>query len=526
MNTLKNVLKPRRTQRTQRNIFVISLGVLCVLCGASSADALAAERLPAELTARNVGHYGLCPWGPPGQAIEPGSASDRMQRLDFTIRNVWVRDDEGVETAPEAAARIVQEVNDGLAYDPPKTMIVRIDFWFTDRYEGALQPFEVYQHRMELALKHLEPILDKIHGISISEENIVSEGRPEVLDKMYRFIKGKYPNLRCYQWYTPNTAVPATYEGVFVSADGWIIDSYTLGPDLYPNGPTTRRFVQKYVITGKPVVFIAPGWNFDRFFSPGKPNESFPRGFDGWKNLDDQLQVCLDYNLPVSWYWYYMKNDDVTSGADTALFPLAYETDLGNQMTARINKYIDQAKALPADYDGNAEAADRWDNPPCAVTIQPGRNVLADDFSQSDFLDQSSGSGFRDLVWNGKDLRLRGHRGRAAGATIEYDLKSQAPMQLPQVALSAIVDPDRHGKVVIEMSADDGKTWPVRVESRDNPAGEQKLRADSRPEGWRNGGAFKEVSSLRIRLTLTGDAGATESEPAVTIDDLRVLNRW
>jgi len=445
------------------NTVIRSIGILLACAGW-----LYAENLE-PLGARQVGHYALCPWLAPGAAIEPGSSYDRMQRMDFTIRNLWVRDDAGVKGCAETAAQIAKEINEGLAHHPPKTMIVRIDFWFTDRYEGPLLPFEVYQQRMELALKHLEPVLDKIHGISISEENIVSEGRPAVLERMYHFVKEKYPNLRCYQWYTPNTAVPATYEGVYVPADGWIVDPYTLGPDLYPNGPTTRRFVQKYLVTGKPLVFIAPGWNFDRFFSPGKSNESFPRGFDGWKNIDDQLQVCLDYNVPVSWYWFYMKNNDVTSGADTGWFPLDYETKLGNQMTARINAWIDQAHALPADYDGNAEVADRWENPVLAVEIQPGRDIVTDDFSQSDFLDQTVGTGFRDLVWNGSDLRVRGYKGRPASAMMEYQLKSNAPMQLPQVVLNATIDPSLNGKVTISLSGDNGKTWPVRVESRDNP---------------------------------------------------------
>jgi len=396
-------------------------------------------------------------------------------------------------------------------------MIIRVDFWNgEDRHKGELQPFEVYQHRMEVALKNLEPILDKIHGLSLSEENVPREGRTAVLEKMYRFVKSKYPSLRCYQWWSPNTAVPAAYEGIYLPADGWIVDPYSLGPDLYPNGPTSRRFVQKYLVTGKPLVFIAPGWNFSRFFSPGKPNESFKKGFDGWKNIDDQLQVCLDYNVPVAWYWFYVEDDDYVSPNKKtwATFPMEYETELGNQMTRRILAWIEQAHALPKGYDGT-KAAENWENPPLAVTVKEGMELVAQDFSSSNFLDQTTGTGFRDLVWNGQDLRVRGYRGRPARVRMDYQLSVKKPMQLGEVTLAATVDPKSGGKVLVLLSADGGRNWFARGQTQ-SVAGVQKLRVDARP--------MKESAQLMVRIEMSGQGGS-EEQPVVKIDDLRIAGR-
>jgi hypothetical protein len=129
---------------------------------------------------------------------------------------------------------ILAMIRTGLTYNPPRQTLVRIDFWecehpptclLNGRKDGTTQSADYYWIRMQPVLKKLEPVMSSLIGVSLSEENIVSAGRPEILDALYGLVKAKYPNLPIYQWWTPNTATPNTFEGVFVRADGWVIDA-------------------------------------------------------------------------------------------------------------------------------------------------------------------------------------------------------------------------------------------------------------------------------------------------------------
>ena len=68
--------------------------------------------------------------------------------------------------------------------------------------------------------------------------------------------------MNFYQWWTPNTAIPDWYEGIYLPADGWIIDPYTLSIEMYPiaryhmSVDPYRRLLQKYLVTGKPLISI------------------------------------------------------------------------------------------------------------------------------------------------------------------------------------------------------------------------------------------------------------------------------
>ncbi len=83
------------------------------------------------------------------------------------------------------------------------------------------------------------------------------------------------------------------------------------------------------------------------------------------------------------------------------------------------------------------------------------------------------------------------------------------------MTLGATVDPKAGGKVVVLLSADGGKNWFARSQTRDN-VGEQKLRVDAK--------SMKEAAQLVVRIEMSG-RGGSEEQPVVKIDDLRVVGR-
>ncbi|MBI4025713.1 MAG: hypothetical protein HY360_12085 [Verrucomicrobia bacterium] len=468
---------------------------------------LAAAQLP-PLNVHTVGEYGFCPWqglDPSGAPPEPPTRLYRVKDLNFTIRNIWVRDEETVEKLDLSS--VLGEIEEGWKFTPKRAMLVRIDFWGgratatgAERYEGHLQPLEVYRKRVAAVLNQLEPALNKIQGICLSEENTPFGGRAQVLQGLYDHFKKKYPTLRIFQWWTPDTSVPCRHDGALLSADGWVIDPYGLTPSRYPQGPSIKRLIQKYLVTGKPLIFVAPASNLKGL------QHTFPAV------LQEHLQACYNFNLPVAFYWCYQKDE---KSGDTTLF--GHPT--GNELMDRINEevfaWIKRAQSTPGDYTGKTEVADTWENPPLKVRVKSGLALLKDDFTESRFLDECSGHGFRDIAWTGDRLVARGYRGRKTSAFMLYKIQGSDPIPFPQASLQTETDPALKGLVRLSFSKDGGQTWPVTAQTPGN-GGRHELSARTADRS-----DFGEVREVWLKVEMKGDAGTME-QPPVRVDNLAV----
>lgn len=478
-----------------------------------------AEELP-PLDLHLVGDYGFCPWNTV-KSIQPaeGAISEkqrtsrayRVKDLNFCIRNIWVRDEEAVGKLDLANVR--KEIEDGWNSNPRKTMIVRIDFWGnnpgqksgSERYTSDMRAPEVYRDRVAAVLAQLEPVMGKLQGISLSEENVPYHDRSKMLQYLYDCFKAKYPGLRIFQWWTPNTCVPSPYAGFNLSADGWIVDPYSLTPEKYPQGPTLKRFVQKYLLTGKPLVFTLSASN-EKGLLPLFPEV-----------LNDQLKLCYDFNLPTIFYWTYRKDE---SRPSTTLFGYPVGNEIADKMTERVFAWMKQVQATPGNYTGNAAEMDTWENPPVKVVFKEEKKqyaapLLSDDFRNTHFLDQTTGDGLRDLVWSGQNLTARGFNGRKTSVNMVYKIATDKAMRWPHASLQARVNPQLQGQVRMALSSDGGATWPVAAvtESRD---GKQTLNA----RAWFSSD-FSACQELWVRIEIRGGAGSAES-PVAEMDDLRI----
>ena len=464
--------------------------------------------LPDPLTARQVGQYAGGAWIAPGETIPPGSTYDRTNPLRFTIRSMNVNDDSNPE--PNFAG-VRDEIIWGQNYTPKRTMLPRINFWDgADRYSLPMRDISVYKLRLDHALEELEPVMDMIHGVCLSEENVPSTGHTAVLSELYWYVKNKYPNLPVYQWWTPNTAIPDWYEGIYLPADGWIIDPYSLCPEMYPDsqykmGPDPyQTLIRKYYVTGLPVVTMlsASSESFGEWYdvatSPYPPATM-------WQIVEHQREINKAFNLPTSYYW---------ANAGTTYFPLVTGITLLDQITADVrNHCLMMSRFLSPDWKGDPSVADIWTGHDIEANSVSTIH-FRDDFARSTFIDNTSGNGFRDLIHNGYNLRTRGFDGRNVNASIVYKMTNNANIASPEIKLKAVVKLALNGKVKLLASVDN-IIWPVSVETT-SIEGDQNLSlvtaTDSR---------FHNTNVLYVKIQLTGLAG-TLNEPAAIIDDFSV----
>jgi hypothetical protein len=343
--------------------------------------------------------------------------------------------------------------------------------------------------------------MDKLPGISLSEENVGDKDHAPTLQYLYDEVKKKYPSLRVFQWWTPDTSVPCRVAGRLLSAEGWVIDPYGLCAARYPQGPTVKRLIQKYLVTGAPLVFVLNASN------EGPLQALFPAV------LNEQLQACSDFNLPTVFYWTYQKEGGKDS---TTLFGHPTGNALMDRISERVFEWTRYAHNLPKNFSGNPKVADTWDNPPLKVMVHPGMALYRDDFTESRFLDESGGEGFRDLVWDGTSLAARGFQGRKTAARWIYHLVSHRPLRWPRVVLQAETERDLNGVAQVALSRNGGESWPVRAQTS-RTGGRQTLSVESRARG-----DFEAVNELWVKVDLRGMAGSLE-RPPVRIRNLAVL---
>jgi len=492
-------------------VFVVVVAVFCV--------ASPMRALPPPLSAHQVGQYAGRAWGPPDVPPEPGSWADRTNLLRYTIRSVNVNQDDPADYPDMEPYR--QEVYDGQGYVPKRTILFRVHFWDgADRYSLPMRDISVYKARLDHVLTGLAPVMDLIHGITLSEENVPYDGHIAVLEELYWHVKGQYPDLPVYQWWTPNTAIPTTYDGIYLPADGWVIDPYTLCPEMYPAtntyyynddgspysmGPDPyTRLLRKYVITGLPVLSMlcasAEGGLRDWYDISTTP---YPPAVM-WDIVEHQRTVNLAFNVSTNYYW---------SWGGTTYFPMEVGDPIQDAITLDVRAHAWEMIQLDPCWTGDPAVADVWDNTPVALSFS-GSQYFADHFTNPKIVDYTSGRGFRDLILNGQDLRTRGLCGRDVDVEIRYNFLSSTAMHYPQVSVKATVDPSLNGVVRLSASLD-GQSWPVSVTSTPQSEPQTLLLAT------RELSQFESVFNFWLKIEMQGDAGDFDNPPT-RIDDLIV----
>lgn len=430
------------------------------------------------LTVHDVGEYAAVPWEQPGKVLEPGSRGDRVRDLTFGVSSVNLSD----EMTESDLARWADVARWGKQQG--RKFLPRVYFWDgSDRYEGAMRDIEVYWRRLDRFLEAMD--LSDLHGIVLAEENVHYAGRPEVLAELYRRVKGKY-DVAVWQWWSPSTAVPGS--GGWIPADGWVVDPYFM-----PKG-AFRRYLQRYLITGLPVV-VMPWASDERTVSP-----------EEWKANEDQLEVAIEFGLPVAFYW--------VSGT-SCYFPgdrKALEKPI-DRINRIVWQYIERVRSLPRNYTGLLSADSSEGEALELGPVESGNFVYADDFATSQCMDHASMTGFRNLVLDGQSLSARGFLGRRVNTTLTHRFAGDLAVRYPEVALTAEVEPSLRGRVEIALSLD-GRAW--RHKAATGPGSQRRLTVISAGDK-----SFATVKDFWVRVTMSGKAGSSEKPPC-RIDDLRV----
>jgi len=494
-----------------RLVSAIAVCAFFILCNFAVA-------IPPVLKPHQVGQYAGKAWGDPLVPPEQGSWADRTNLLRYTIRSVNVNQDDP-NNWPDFSG-VLQEVYDGQGYNPKRTILFRVHFWDgADRYTLPMRDISVYKARLDYACSQLVPVMDLIHGITLSEENVPYDGHGAVLEELYWHVKNQYPNLPIYQWWSPNTGIPTTYDGIYLSADGWVIDPYTLCVEMYPAtnvyhynddnaaysmGPDPyTRLLRKYVITGKPVLSMLCA-----------ASESFADWYDisttpyppavMWDIVEHQRTMNTAFNVSTNYYWVH----------GTAYFPMETGDPLQDAITVDVRDHCWEMILLDPSWNGDASIADIWDNTPVTISFG-GSQYFEDHFTNPKLVDYTSGSGFRDLVLNGEDLRVRGYDGRSVDVEIVYNFLSGTAMEFPETSVQADIDATFNGYVKLSASAD-GLNWLASTESQP-VSGVQNLTLDIGDQQ-----ALASVNSFWLKIEITGDAG-TIDDPAVILDDLSIV---
>ncbi|MEN9625868.1 MAG: hypothetical protein RL557_196 [archaeon] len=476
-----------------------------------------AEKSVYLLSARDSGLYATAAWGDPLVPLVAGSSLDRTKDLTFAIISVNARTEKQVEEISTRIQQVKQMVMQGLEHDPQKISIIRIDFWGPEdgreRHQLPLAPAEEYEGRVMKVLAHMENegILDKIYGISLSEENVPRDGRQKILFDIYTRIKEKYPSLQVYVWWIPNLSPPDWYKDGslenpderYLAMDGWIIDPYTLSPELYPdarwhygNDPY-KRLLEKYVVTGKPVIAVLyasshpdHSWKYDptNLLNKAKFNMS--------QLVDHQSALLRAYNIPMVFYWINAKGKGVFPLSDADSDPLL------QKINTQLFRIIAENKALPFDYTGDSTIADVTSDKQ-AIVLSNQSIAYTDNFRRSTFIDHSAIRGFRDLVWKPFELGVRGFNERRSDVALVYHFTSTQPLQYPKAILQLTLDETYASTVMLSFSVDGNEWQAITERASTDDVSLVKAETVSLP-------AFANVKEFWIKIEIEGDSGSLE----------------
>lgn len=313
---------------------------------AATAAAANEYRQPPAFSARSIGHYGPSPWRSPDSPKFLDKFYERTEGWDFGIKPITNNEHTTPAMIDRYVGNINQELKGAQSYPTPKSMLLRIDFWNSgkERYDDKtpLQPYELYEKRLSDILDRVDTKNPSLAGLVLAEENVPSNNRhAEVLQRLYLFLKKRYPGIKVWQWYSPNRTIPGVYRGVDVQADGWIINPYTLDEKWYPDekygmGKNPYRWVlQKYLDTKKPVICIIYAAT-DRafYYNPNDPRNRFKVNM--WDIKENQFTVNQEKNVATAFYW---QQTLPSTGQNTLAFGRKVE---GDALMQRINDKVDE----------------------------------------------------------------------------------------------------------------------------------------------------------------------------------------
>ncbi len=429
-----------------------------------------------ELTVHHVGEYAAVPWVAEDEEIVPGSRADRVRDLNFSVASINLTDD----LSDAFLEHWAEQARRGAAQG--KVFLPRVYFWDgNDRFEGPLRDFDVYWRRIDTFLAAMP--LEDFHGIVLAEENVSGGGRAEVLAELYRRIKEKY-EVAVYQWWSPGGSVP-TWN---IPSDGWIIDEYSVG------GQPFRRLVQRYLVTGTPLVVMPyAAWSDGEADWPATTHQIF----------EDQLQVCREFNLPTAFYWVY------NTGCN---FGLNHGNSM-DQVNDRVLDWVEEVQQLPPDYNGLPSAdhstGDRLEIAP----FEEGRLRYHDSFASSQFILDADVDGFRDLLWqSSQSLAVRSWNRREPEASLTYRFEGDFPAHSVQASVEvAYLAPG--SEVSLMLSVDEGQTWPHSV--RTDGTVRQTLAVSAAGDE-----RFVNCRAFRVRVVMSG--GPRDGTIAARIDDVDI----
>lgn len=439
-----------------------------------------AQAFPDQLSARDPGFYGGATWptSPPNGNNQ--EFYSRVQPLVFTIRNS-VRVDENnwkcdSQATKDRLALVKSEIDKGYDLVPRRRMLLEIYFWDNSSeqngYNYPLKDKGVYQARIDCALEKLNDSVSKLYGVSLAEEQDPQNSmRAKMLDDLYKGTKAKYPGLQIYQWYlySFNPAnplrirTPETYEGTYVSADGWLFDFLRLSPRSCPDQAchlTDNPYLntmQKYALAGKPIV--------SEIWAATTRPDYWTSDQDMWSTMDEQFSVNTAFNVPTAFYWYSCAKNvgqPCTGLANTPYFTtdsnfFPNQTLLQQQiaMNAKVNQLINQSQALPTGFSGYP-TQQSWTGNVISIPCDNGIPVYFDSFSGNTLVDKTSGTGLRQLVWKPGSLSARSVSGSPVSASITYAFTCREQYSGARAKISFSLSKDAKAKLEI---SSDGQHW-------------------------------------------------------------------
>lgn len=264
-------------------LFVFSIAVTAV--AEENNQAIHVDRTP--LTFRDAGLY--TNFLPPGPAVPGLELGENMLSAERAISwdspwSFFIFQYNTFDTPPSPE---MLEVLRDLAANGKK-VILRVHLGRTNPNPDVDQ----LEQNIAQMFEYVDPNL--IFAITLDEENISWGGWTEALTELYHRCKKRWPDLPVYQWWTP-MEVPNVRGGSWAAlpADGWVIDLYGMGRE---------RFEAKLLMaleTGKPVIHIA--WASPTYLSYAGADNWDP---GGEQVLQDQIDVCRLYNVPVAYFCY------------------------------------------------------------------------------------------------------------------------------------------------------------------------------------------------------------------------------
>lgn len=449
-----------------------------------------------KLTCRQVGEYGGISWRNRTTPIVDGSREDRTRDIHMSVASVRLTDT--MNEAFFASWRAVCGV-------PGTTLILRLHFWDgPDRYRGPMRDIEVYWSRLDRFLAEMP--LPLIYAITLSEESVPYLGRREMLEALYHRVKAKYA-VQVYQWYSPpsvlhsdRAAYPHT-AGEFdkignLAADGWVCNPYWLPLEKI------RRYVQRMVLTGQPVILMP--WASDDELGNGETCMTPARRL----TIEQQLDVAVEFDLPVAWYWTKTNS----SGGSSVYFGCnrgSTET-LIDQVNQMVWDHSERVKSLPASYLG-LPSADLSVGAPFVQLPKLGASQFQfrEQFDQADIVGQATFTGFRNFASDGTKLDVVGFNGRSVDSTLTWLCKTLSPVKTVLVQLNVTPPPDAEPDVELTLElVGTGKLIKFNPNQQASGALLVTLNVPA--------------SQFSVQVQVRGAAGRSRECPLVTLNSLSV----